>query len=377
MMAIYACGIIPYNALDYMPYKTEMIRRVCRKLVSEGVLTMTKVDKKKVLTLAPWSKETQEIAKIEDLLPYGYREYYHTTAMPDKHRVGRKGEIASAERVISNVDAVMFTHYSGIGSYFDEKPKLSELKRPAEGSIYYSLRDIREVYDLGVHRVQAKGKHVKAGANAVSTSRANGIILTSGKEAYIIYAIGRKAITWYRTGEMNFQGRMRRLADDRGYEMNDECIIFHDGNTVIDKIFNFEKTTGRTTMNVDMAYDHMYVLPENAYGQMMLNVIQQKGWQKKITNLFLSEKEIKMSSGPSFLVDGYDPNTMVHSCVFCVPDLVKLKSMKYHAAKAEKPELFVVYCYDYQEEFVRSNLGDIATIKVVPFIDVMKRLEED
>ena len=372
LTSVLICGVVPYRCLDYMEYDREMIRRVARNLIKEGVLKMEHCCNEKVLVFTPRGLENIENGKLETAVSENLLQFYKSISRQYKN-VARRSEESEARRALQNSDVMMFMHYSGIGSFFSEKLSLSELSSNPGVGQYYSLKDIRDIYDIGITNtaVSSKKQKVNVGTRAISSTRANGVVFSPEGKTYVVYGISTKPPVWFRSGEMGFLTRVRRIAQDRRMKSEDEGIILYSGDSVLEKILNYKKSRGFATMNIDLSLDHMYAIPEDAYGQIFINIIMEADWQKKILSKVLTLDEIEGAKRASILVDGYSLASRVYSCVFCVPDLVKLKSIQQHAKAAQDPSGFIIYCYEYQESFIRSNFEGLAQIKVVGFKDVV------
>lgn len=370
--ALYMCGVVPYSSLAYMHYDTEMIRRVCKKMENEGVITRHKINGQKVLVFNSYKDLGKMIPNINDVIPSDYEEFYNNYSSKARHSTLYHGDETTRQRYLLNADTVMFTKYSGALSYIDEKEPAGKLGEViGNQNAYYTLRDLRHIYMTNdVQLVKDKSKQI------VLNSRATGVLVTEGDEAFPVYNIGKRTIKWSRTGEMGFLTRMQRIFRETGHTMGDDCIVVYKGHECLDKILNYKKPRNYSTMNVDLTYEHMYFLPADTYGQLIMQHMMSRGWRERALRYILSDDKMQNSKRSTFQVDGYDIENRVYYDVFCIPDMVHLKAFKNNADNNEDKERFIIYCFDFQRKFIEENFGNTATIKEIDFKDFIINTKE-
>lgn len=363
--ALYMCGVVPYSSLAYMHYDTEMIRRVCKKMEKEGVIARHKINNQKILVFNSYKDIEKIIPNIKDVVPKDYNEFYNNYSSKARHSTLYHGDETTRERYLLNADTLMFARYSGAVAYIDEKEPAGRLEDViGNHNAYYTLRDLRHVYVTNdVQVVKDKTKQI------VINSRAAGVLVTEGDEAYPVYNIGKRTIKWSRTGEMGFLTRMQRIFREIGHTMGDDCIVIYKGHEGLDKILNYKKPRNYSTMNVDLTYEHMYFLPADTYGQLLMQMMMSKDWRDKALSYVLTEDQVRNSRKSTFQVDGYDTDNRIYYNVFCIPDMVHLKAFKNNADNIREKDRFVIYCFDFQRKFIEDNFGETATIREVDFKD--------
>ena len=371
--AICMCGIIPYNALDYMPYETEMIRRVVRKMMSEGTVIKEKVNGKTIIMFSP-NLRLDDNRNILDNLPDGYYDYYQEYSKEDRNRVMRtRKDDTDRERVVANADALLFFNYCGIGAYIGQKTRMGDTKGEP-GDFYYSSRDIRHVYDIGDGR-----KENEDGRVFLSSSRINGIYVTENNGVYAVYDIGNRDIRWFRNGEIGFLQKLRRISAQMKWKQrnSDEAIFLYSSDSILDRVLEGRSNKkGNKNLSVDMSYDSMYFLPLDIKGQLFIKIMGIKDWKEKALSLYVTDKQRNDAKRATIKVDGYDAEKRMYICVFCIPDMVVLKQFITAAKVSEDRSKYLIYCLDYQKEFIETLCRDYAQIETVDFTEFVLALQQ-
>ncbi len=367
---LFICGCIPYRSLSYLPYQTEMIRRVTRKMEEEGVIKKVKVCDKKVLIYTDIRMIPAEILLNTD---DAYIEYYKEIGITDRARLSSKNE-TNIKRVLSNADAMIFFEHCGSKSFLEKEKFESVTVEGLKEDTYYSLREFRNAYGNVDSHIT---KDINTSQRLLVNSRAAGVLLTKEGDIYPVYDILDRAIQWSKTGEMNFLSYIRRIGLEKGFDKKpDSCLILYENTTtLLPRILEWEKKKGKTTIiNADLTYEHMYFIPEDEYGVSMAEMIYKKDVLKKLYGLFLTEKEMENARTADFRIDGYDSENGIYKCIFCVPDMVKLKYFYKNAKGKKEKGKYVIYCFDYQMPFIEKELSDDATIVKVIFEDVIYKI---
>lgn len=356
---IHTTGIIPYKSLRHLAPPTKYQRAV-RAMVEDGTVKVESVDiekrrKEKIVSLRI---ESRQIEKYEDFVDQRLKDYYKTYGTRNywKTTCGNTADIAKA---IKDADAQIYLYACGYKIGPDKKDMTMDFLGKNESSFYIS-REIKKIDGY------SDGKNSKR----ITASRATGVLLTGGGN-YILYNLGNRIIEWKRFSEVKFSTYVNELVRNKSeieYEakMKKEAIILSTNNNVLNQIcslnYSQNKSYKVTLMNIDYVYDYVYSVPEDDNGKVLLKIMGIPAWKYKIKNRYLKHDDIENQKFTSIPCDGYDKEKDVYILMFCIPDLVKLKSFCARANLEGNKNKYKILCYNHQIPLVVSLVGKNATI---------------
>ena len=98
--------------------------------------------------------------------------------------------------------------------------------------------------------------------------------------------------------------------------------------------------------------------------------MQRKGWRNELRRNFLEGMELNPRG--SVPCDAMDGETYID--LFCIPDIQKLKVFIKRAQYENDPTKYIIYCFDYQTEFVKKFAGDTVQIYDTPIKDYIVQI---
>ena len=141
-----------------------------------------------------------------------------------------------------------------------------------------------------------------------------------------------------------------------------EAILLGTNTEVFIKIF--ENTTAGKLNLYESGYEKLYGIPYTSDGQKMVELMTRKNWKEDLKSIYLKDYETDTRTS-SVNCDGVGTDKFI--LLHCIPDLIKLKKFVNQANYAGEPEKYEIYCFDFQEEFVRKVAGENVTIKYADF----------
>ena len=109
----------------------------------------------------------------------------------------------------------------------------------------------------------------------------------------------------------------------------------------------------------------MYAIPEDRNGVLLLRMMTQAGWRKKILDSIISEEAQRASSKINIDCDGYDEEKGIYQLIFCIPDLAKLKNYIKRAQIEDEKNKFRIYCYTHQLPVIAAIAGEYVQVSKV------------
>ena len=121
----------------------------------------------------------------------------------------------------------------------------------------------------------------------------------------------------------------------------------------------------------DMFYPRIHFVPLNQYGARFLKFISIPGWRVHLLELLFGEDQI--AKHVNFEYDAKLNGTYILSHLDS--DLCRLNRFR-EAIIDEPDEKYEALCFEWQYDFVKKFLGDLAKVTVIRFDEVDKELSE-
>lgn len=363
---IYICGMIPYRSLRLLADTPRLYQRAIKEMEKEEILTIDKKGGEKNIRL---QDRRYKKTKYEPYIPQEYIKYYEGVSREVLRRLGEEDYMA-AKREMRNSSTKIMMYASGIEITPDKRDLHMEMIKQND-KCYYNSAEIKAEsgYKNEIEVVIEKNGEKSSKLN---NTRINGLLVSPGGN-YAVYNIGKEMIEWKRKGEIKIAAAIANLIrkkreDEYSLTKEKEAIIIAQTTNQYIRIINNtnEKKTGKMNLiNIDYTYDRVYAIPENRNGVMMLKIMTQKGWRKKILDSIVSEEAQKASDRSNIDCDGYDEENELYQLVFCIPDLAKLKNYIRRAQIEDDKKKFRIYCYTHQLPIIAAIAGEYVNVSKV------------
>ena len=365
--ALLVNGACYYRSFDYLPWQREYAQRMLRKMRGEGIIQNRSSTDGVIVTLCNYNDIFDEISP---LLTRELDEHYTQRGEAIRRRSLKRGDgTIAARRACENADALMLFHYSGVPAYFDEKKSIGEKGLSLFGKeVFYSSVELKR--DAGLDTMAAGGENTING-------RMNGVFLSDGGEAYMVYDIGAHTIQWSDISEYKSRIRTQAILADRSADVSiDSAIFVYSSDKVLEKVM--AETPGKRRkmwLNTDISsYENIYFIPRGKRGMLMIQLLRDKAWRQELRESYLMEEELNAARFASTVADGVseEEGGSVFTYIFCVPELLRFAKLKAEMDQAAKgafgePRKYVIYCYDFQKDFVEGQVNGIAEVVPVSF----------
>ncbi|MEE1256235.1 MAG: hypothetical protein UHN47_06955 [Lachnospiraceae bacterium] len=363
---IYICGMIPYRALRLLANEPRLYQRAIKEMEKEGILTVDKKGGEKNLRL---QDRRNNKMKYEPYIPLEYIRYYENTSREVLKRLGEEDYMA-AKREMRNSSTKIMMYASGVEITPDKRNLQNEMIK-AEDVCYYNSPELKSIIGYE-NEIEIVIERMGERSSKLNNTRINGLLVSPGGN-YAVYNIGKEMIEWKRKGEMKIAASISNLIRKKSEEehsitnQKEAIVIAQTPNQYVRIINNTnEKRAGKMNLiNIDYTYDKMYAIPEDRNGVLMMKIMTQRGWRKKILDSILSEEIQKASERSNIDCDGYDEKKEIHQLVFCIPDMAKLKNYIRRAQIEDDKNKFRIYCFTHQLPIIATLAGEYVQVSKV------------
>lgn len=367
-------GAISYRSLELLNGNYRIYVRRIREMCDEGILSQYRLGKEYAVRLKNFESAKK---KYINVFPENYYDYYKTYCEDDVKFLSEyknKENKTKAIKACRQGEVVAMMKASGIETRPEMKPSIaSEEKIKNDKGYYFCSREIKEEGNFRVGEITNKKWNMKTKVKL--NSRMMGGIVSPGG-SYIVYHSGDALMRIEKQGETVMMSHMAKFVNRRciAPEQTDEgrikrCIVFGYTPEVFERIVSDEEKK-RTDMSVS-GYAEMYAIPYSAEGTKLLNLMSKANWKKTILKIVFGNdcKE----QGSEMIYDEKDGS--IKKLLFCIPDLCKLKKFINTAEWSEEPQLYHIYCFDFQVPFVKMATNGKAEIYSINFNDFLHILE--
>ena len=192
-------------------------------------------------------------------------------------------------------------------------------------------------------------------ANKTNFTRLVGALFI-GETDYFVYNTRYTPMKWSGSGEIKAMINVRCIANKVPFDIAYSMLFADTGEIAMEAYLATHKIKN-SNYHFDQIYDKTHFIPLNEYGARFLRFFTVRGWHDYFTKLLLELDEL-----PKYRYYDHDDYTDgVYSLVWLDGDLRRL-----WAASELKGNL-CIYCFDWQEDFVRNYLGDDVEIITVNF----------
>jgi len=357
------CGEFPVKSLDLLGNK-----RLYRRVVSECTIPVTVQN--------PTTKETLSLPKIfiltgkgrlksirlykgarpiltwigegeyYDSICYGYNMPMTTAHVDRNHRV--------AETLAAFMDA---------GFYFLPHT-LPKLKSEGMNRII-TMQPL--VYPSRMLKFSDDGE-----VNKTSFSRITGAVFAGG-DCYAVYNTRNAVMKWSGEGEMKMKVNINLLSIvNSGVDHVRLPMLFFGASQefAFRSMLAMRKATN-VRFRFDMFAPRIHFVPLNQYGARFLRFISIPGWRDHLLELLFDEDQIAKHT--NFEYDAKINGTYILSHLDS--DLCRLN--RFREAIIDEPDSkYEALCFEWQYDFVKKYLGDLAKVTVISFDAVDKEMSE-
>lgn len=361
---IYLCGLIPCGSLRVLKKDPRMYQRAVKVMEKEGIVIVDKKGGERNIRL---QNRREHRGEYEFCLPAGYVEYYEKVAYQCfVKRLSTHGNTRTALSAIRSSATKILMYASGADITPDKRDIKTEMIKD-EDIIYYDSVEIKTAFDYRDKAV-VSGEAVGEASKKLQNSRISGVLISPGG-IYAVYNIGKTLIKCKHFGEVKMATYISHMARHRSeteisVNMPREAMVISRNPGLYTKICSKEPEGKReeSISCLGFVYDRLYAVPEDRDGVVMLHMMKEKSWRKRIFDSILKASEQENSRYVSVCCDGYDKENDIYKQVFCVPDLVKLNRFVKRAGleKAQRTSgksRFVIYCFTCQEAYVTPIVG--------------------
>lgn len=320
-----------------------------------------------------------------------YAGHYYRYAIDNAKNISRPTKKSAAIKAYRESEIVAMLAPTEVRVFPDEKIEIRRKgkKIPTYPASFYNSLEVKEGSDFR-RRINDEEKE----SGEVIGSRAIGLLISEG-DYYAVYHTENRLIKWTKNAESQIANSMAKIISERCVEIGEEerrliessddkrmilsrsgdgerdvkkvprltsCMLFY---STAETLINTFQNNGKGKINIsECGYQNMYAIPYDKNGQQMVRIMTQKDWKENLIDVYLKDKDTNVRNA-SVTCDATDGETFI--LLFCIPDVTKLKKFLNMASWQNEPEKYVIYCFDFQEEFVSSVAEGYATIMYADF----------
>ena len=357
------CGEFPVKSLDLLGNK-----RLYRRVVSECTVPVTVQN--------PTTKETISLPKIFILTGKGRMKSIrlYKGARPILTLIG---EGKYYDSICYGYNMPMTT------AHVDRNHRVAEtLAAFMDAGFYYLPHTLPKLKSEGINRIITTqplaypSRMLKFSddgeVNKTGFSRITGAVFAGG-DCYAVYNTRNAVMKWSGEGEMKMKVNINLLSIvNSGIDHARLPMLFFGSSHEIAfrSMLAMRKATNARS-RFDMFYPRIHFIPLNQYGAKFLKFISIPRWRERLLELLFGEDQIEKHT--NFEYDAKINGTYILSHLDS--DLCRLNRFR-EAIIDDPDEKYEALCFEWQYDFVKKFLGDLAKVTVISFDAVDKELSE-
>ncbi len=208
--------------------------------------------------------------------------------------------------------------------------------------------------------------------NKTGFSRITGAVFAGG-DCYAVYNTRNAVMKWSGEGETKMKVNLNLLSIvNSGVDHARLPMLFFGASQEVAfrSMLAMRKATNAKS-RFDMFYPRIHFVPLNRYGARFLKFISIPGWRDHLLELLFGEDQIAKHT--NFEYDAKINGTYILSHLDS--DLCRLNRFR-EAIIDEPEEKYQALCFEWQYDFVKKFLGNLAKITVISFDEMDKELSE-
>lgn len=274
-------GEFPARQLNRFVTSSSYAEKVITELKAEKLIRVHYRDKLKGYRLTKQAKEL--------LLSYHPARFYCFLSGNTETNLIRS-EVPRRMRLHQKSEAYITLLHAGIPIFPDEKPKIFTGKREAEAighrdlPLFYSSREVKE---LGSETTKIK------------SSRSVGVIAALHC-VFAVYNTGSSLLKWEYKTEVRLNAFLQHYLQGFPYSGHPPMRAIMLGDNM-DTAFQLLTSTGgykRSLFMLDTTYEHFHFIPNNIYGETLLQLLTNPHMISQLNHLLLSDQSICSNNIP-------------------------------------------------------------------------------
>lgn len=187
---------------------------------------------------------------------------------------------------------------------------------------------------------------------------------------YIVYNSRDTVMNWNGQGERKTVNNMDTICNFNYYidPIKSAVLLGADYHVALSTLNQYEKGDRHVKLN-HQGYNMIHFVPMTEDGRKLMQIILLPNWQKNLLMFLFAEDQLMVGKG-SFTYDALIDD--VHILSFLDSDILKLSGF-YRVVK-KKSYAWAVYCFDFQEPFLRTYLGESADIRVINIDEIHRKM---
>ncbi len=350
-------GAISGRGLVMLREDRRYYSRVLKAMEEEGIINLEPLIRKtKIARLRDFENKSGEY------LPYlkmGFYGRYNKIGKEINQDIGRVADKYVRIRAIREVEASMMMHGAGIETIWDNKGLLGA----GEERGYYGIEELIDYSKTQVWTDNLPQTMIDEEKRVVVelASRSVGAMIGEGR-VLPVYHSGDKLLKWADVSESRYVMFLRNIANSIGIDTIknkvNACVVFGYDYSLAKRImFPEEEAKPKGKLSVsNSTYGNIYFIPYIREARGILKRMGDERYEESLYEEVIGKKKNYTMSAADTVEDG------IYYYNFCPSNITSFKSFIMQARAVGEPERYKVYCYSWQEAFVREVGGDDISI---------------
>lgn len=220
------------------------------------------------------------------------------------------------------------------------------------------------------------------GKKKVAFSKTNGVVASPGGN-YVAYRLLTNKVSRLSVGEYkiinhtrDILNKIRKQKPESNFELSSGLLLTNSLDYFTSALAptDFDDINSVRFNNFLNLYNEVFVLPYSKDGVELMKIMLTKDWRIKL-KLFATNNQYDGNEDKGSIYDVRSDNDFI--LAFCVPDVIRLKKFADTAKMStDKSRKYYVACFDFQANFVKSVVGNSATVVTATINDFLN-LKED
>lgn len=372
MSLLMYAGLLPSHSLALINDKEMYLKRKAYFMEKEGTLIKDRIAGETAYRIKKMPQDA-DLVELSDACPKTY-EFYEKNADTMLARMKGRTWKGDEKRMYRNAEVIMFCDRLPVAYALEEKGTLRE---KFKGNEYYTpqelLADSGGDFDEEKYEIELN----KEFTFPIGGSRNNGVLFTRGG-VYAIYNFSKWNMEFKGTAETYLLDYVNNIAIARDMSVDTSVIFLYHSDKILRELANPSVKHVKSVRKVTEVYGSAYALPLTKEGQALASFMCTPGWRDFMKSSFRVEQPSKTDDVDTdylYRTDGIvrdADGTIRYVILFAVPDIKKLSRLMDTIENATDRSRFVIRCFDFQEEFIKSFMPEGVIIQTASFESFME-----
>lgn len=369
-------GIVPSSSLALVNDKETYIKRKAYLMAKEGTLIKEQGAGEYVYRIKRMPKDV-DLEELKSACPDTY-DFYKNNAKLMMQRIKGITWSGDVKTMFRRAETIIFCDRLPVAYMLEEKTSFREKFIKND---YFTSTELRSS-NKGNFEKEDDEEDLNKDKFPAGGTRNNGVIFSEGG-VYTIYNYSKWSMEFKGMTETYMLDYVKNVSYARDLYSDVAAMFLYRTERVLREMIKPVAKYAKSISKITDIYDFVYALPLTVEGQQLAAFMCRKGWREKLMKMFRIQtpaSEDGLNTDYLYRADGIsvDANGSVQYVIlFAIPNIRKITKVLEEIGKAKDRSCFVVRCFDFQEEFVKSLMPEGVTIQTASFSQFMKHLQRE